>query len=74
MNFNKSAYREALKEAAFESNQDYHGSHGLRWNYAQERMDELLKATSMTYVEGLQAVAWEMGHERADISEHYLRR
>lgn len=74
MNFNKSAYREALKEAAFESNQDYHGSHGLRWNYAQERMDELLKTTSMTYVEGLQTVAWEMGHERADISEHYLRR
>ena len=72
LNFDKSEYREALKEAAIESGQDYHGSHGLRWNYAQEKMDELEKNTSMTYEERLQEVAWEMGHERADITEHYL--
>lgn len=72
MNFDKNEYREALKEAALGSGQDYHGSHGLRWNYAQDRMTELEK-TSMTYEERLQTVAWEMGHERADITEHYLR-
>lgn len=72
MNFDKNEYREALKEAALESNQNYHGSHGLRWNFAQDRMTELEK-TNMTYEERLQTVAWEMGHERADITEHYLR-
>ncbi len=73
LNFDKDHYREAIKEAAIESNQDYHGSHGLRWNFAQERMDELEKTTSMTYEERLQEVAWEMGHERADITERYLQ-
>lgn len=72
MNFDKNEYRAILKEAALGSGQDYHGSHGLRWNYAQDRMTELEK-TSMTYEERLQTVAWEMGHERADITEHYLR-
>ncbi len=73
MNFDKDHYREAIKEAAIESGQEYHGSHGLRWNYAQERMDELEKNTDMTYEERLQEVAWEMGHERADITERYLQ-
>ncbi len=73
LNFDKESYRTAIKEAALESGQDYHGSHGLRWNYAQERMSELEKNTSMTYEERLQTVAWEMGHERADITEHYLK-
>lgn len=73
LNFDKDHYREALKEAAIESGQDYHGSHGLRWNFAQERMSELESKTSMTYEERQQEIAWEMGHERADITERYLQ-
>jgi integrase len=72
MEFDKNDYREAIKEAALESGQEYHGSHGLRWNFAEERMEELRESTSMMYEERLQEVSWEMGHERADIAEHYL--
>jgi len=35
-------------------------------------MEELRESTSMMYEERLQEVSWEMGHERADIAEHYL--
>ena len=73
MEFDKDEYRNSLKEAAELSGQDYTGSHGLRWNFAQERMEEL-QGTNMTYEERLQEVSWEMGHERADITEHYLAR
>lgn len=74
MKFDKDEYREALKEASLLSGQDYTGSHGLRWNFAQERMEELSEKTELTYEEKLQQISWEMGHERADITEHYLRR
>ena len=71
--FDKDEYRNSLKEAAELSGQDYTGSHGLRWNFAVERMEEL-QGTGMTYEERLQEVSWEMGHERADITLHYLAR
>jgi len=74
MEFDKDEYRNSLKEAALLSDQDYTGSHGLRWNFAEERMEELQEHTDMTYEERLQEVSWEMGHERADITEHYLAR
>jgi site-specific recombinase XerD len=74
MHFDKDEYRGTLREAAYLSGQDYTGSHGLRWNFAQERMEELSEKTSLTYEEKLQQVSWEMGHERGDITEHYLRK
>jgi hypothetical protein len=66
-------YREALKEASMTSGEAYTGSHGLRWDYAQERFQELQTHGGMTYNEALAEVSREMGHERADITEHYLR-
>lgn len=72
--FDKNGYREELKEAAEVSGQEYTGSHGLRWNFAEERMEELQEHTTLMYEERLQEVSWEMGHERADITEHYLAR
>lgn len=65
-------YREALKEAAWESEQEYQGSHGLRWNYAQKRMKDL-QASGRTYEQAMVQVSNELGHERASITEHYLR-
>jgi hypothetical protein len=60
------------KEAAEHSQQAYQGSHGLRWNYAQNRTVELLKyGFSFTHAE--QIVGWEMKHERASITQHYLQ-
>lgn len=65
-------YRSSLKLAAHESSQQYNGSHGLRWNYAQRRMQELAAQKVDHYV-ALATVSKEMGHERPDITQHYLR-
>ena len=70
----KDAYRADLKAAAEKSGQDYTGSHGLRWNFAQERFNELQEKGNLTYEQALKQVSEEMGHHRADITEHYLRR
>lgn len=65
-------YREDLKQAAAASRQEYEGSHGLRWSWAQERHAEL-QENGMTYEQSLTQVSQDMGHERSDITQHYLR-
>lgn len=47
------------------------GSHGLRWNFAKRRIMEYARA-GYTYEQSLQGVSWEMKHNRASITEHYL--
>jgi len=68
----KDAYGRDLRAAALNSGQDATGSHGLRWNFAQNRMQEL-QSSGKTYEQALSIVSREMGHERSDITEHYLR-
>jgi len=70
--FDMDKYREALKEAAQRSGQEYTGSHGLRWNFAQETFQKL-QQEGKTYEQSLQIVSNLLGHERADITRHYLR-
>ena len=70
--FDMNDYRNALKEATERSGQEYTGSHGLRWNFAQEKFAELQRE-GKTYEQALQEVSRLLGHERADITEHYLR-
>ena len=70
--FNMQEYRSALQAAAKLSNQDYTGSHGLRWNFAQETFSRL-QEQGKSYEEALQEVSHLLGHERPDITEHYLR-
>ncbi len=70
--FNMDAYRNTLKTAAEQSRQPYTGSHGLRWNFAQEKFMELQRE-GRTYEQALQEVSNLLGHERPDITEHYLR-
>ena len=70
--FNMNSYRDTLKTAAEQSGQPYTGSHGLRWNFAQEKFSELQRE-DRTYEQALQEVSHLLGHERADITEHYLR-
>ena len=65
-------YLSSLKHAANETKQDYSGTHGLRWTYAQGRMSEL-QQNGMSYEESLHQVSNEMGHDRSDITEHYLK-
>lgn len=64
-------YRE-LKVASIRSNQAYQGTHGLRWNFTQERFLELQK-TGLDYVSSLQKISNEMFHNRTYITEHYLK-
>ena len=53
------AYIDALKEAAEKTHQTYNGSHGLRWNYAQNRIVEL-QEYGYSYAQSEQIVSWEM--------------
>jgi len=70
--FDINAYRNELKQAAERSDQPYTGSHGLRWSFAQEKFSELMQQ-GKTYEQSLQIVSNLLGHERPDITEHYLR-
>jgi len=70
---NPNYYRKDLKNMAKITRQKYNGSHGLRWNFAQKRFLELQKS-GFTFEQCLQQVSWDMGHERADITLHYLEK
>lgn len=65
-------YSGALRDACELSGQTWTGSHGLRHNYAQERM-ATLTSQGMDYNTALRTVSEEMGHHRIDITLTYLR-
>jgi hypothetical protein len=67
-----STYYNDLKSAARVCGQKWQGTHGLRWNYAQESFAKK-QQDGMSYHESMQAVSRELGHHRLDITEHYLR-
>jgi len=67
---NYNEYREALKEAVQSTGQNYTGTHGLRYSFAQERLEEL-KQNGYTEAEAKGQVSLEMGHSRLDITNHY---
>lgn len=48
------------------------GIHGLRHNFAQERMEELQRK-GFYYSDALEIISQEMGHFRPEITEVYLR-
>ncbi|MEI6313967.1 MAG: hypothetical protein WCO89_03790 [Syntrophus sp. (in: bacteria)] len=68
---NQDKYRDDLRQAAEATEQDYNGSHGLRWNYAQEKVNEVQEKGS-SYNEALRQGSQSMGHERIDVTERYL--
>jgi hypothetical protein len=68
---NRQKYYNDLKQAAILSKEDPEASHGLRWNFAQRRMFEYGKA-GFKYNDCLQQVSYEMKHNRASITNHYL--
>jgi len=69
----KNAYRFDLHQACENCGEKYNGSHGLRWTYAQDRMESLQSDHGMSYEQSLRQVSLDLGHERPDITEHYLR-
>ena len=68
---NRQAYYNDLKQASIASNEIAEASHGLRWNFAKRRMFEYAKA-GYSYDDCLQQVSYEMKHNRASITKHYL--
>lgn len=68
---NRQAYYQDIKQAALLTFEVAEGSHGLRWNFAKRRMFEYAQA-GYSYGESLQQVSYEMKHNRANITEHYL--
>lgn len=69
----KNKYRTDMRRACEICDAEYNGTHGLRWTYAQDRMAELQSVHNKTYEEALLIVSKELGHERPDVTEHYLR-
>lgn len=71
---NRQQYRQALMTAADSSGQDYRGrgTHGLRWCYAKDRLNELIN--HYPYEVALTAVSHQMGHSRGSITSHYLKK
>ena len=69
---NYTEYREALREAIQNTNQEYTGTHGLRYSFAQERLEEL-KQQGYTQEEAKGQVSLELGHSRLDITDHYTK-
>lgn len=65
-------YNEVLKKASKDSSQRYQGSHGLRYNYAQNQYAKLL-IQGYDPIEAQKMVSEEMGHHRADITMHYIK-
>ena len=68
---NRQKYYNDIKQATIASNETQEASHGLRWNFAKRRMFEYGKA-GYSYEECLQQVSYEMKHNRASITNHYL--
>ncbi len=73
------AYRLALRAACEKVGEPYRnkqgesrGSHGLRWNYVQNRYLEIQRA-GRSLPEAMACTSQEVGHNRADITKHYLR-
>jgi len=71
--YNQSSYRADLKTAATEAGETYEGksTHGLRWNYAQEHYQEVAEETESP-TKAMYDTSSALGHNRADITQHYL--
>ena len=67
----KAKYVEDIRNSCAQLNVVQDGSHGFRWNFAQNRMYEYAQS-GYTYEQSLQLVSSEMKHNRASITEHYL--
>lgn len=69
---NYSEYREVLKEATEATNQEWKGTHSLRYDYANNQNQEN-KDNGMTESESKAQISLNMGHSRIEITEHYLK-
>ena len=66
------AYTRALEDAVAVSGERWHGSHGLRYTFARNKVEEMT-AAGVNYDRTLAAVSRLLGRSRASITEYYLR-
>jgi integrase len=71
LKISRQQYYNDIKQAAEKANEPKEASHGLRWNFAKRRMFEYAQV-GYGYEESLQQVSYEMKHNRASITTHYL--
>lgn len=77
---NKNHYRKSLEESSRIEGEKYMGTHGLRYNYAQEfylkrlnyNHDELGMTWPEAHKKSLLETSEEIGHHRGEITNHYL--
>jgi len=67
-----SEYRESLKEATETTNQEYKGTHSLRYDFANHAHSENLK-NGISSEDSKLEISLKMGHSREEITEHYLK-
>ncbi len=74
MSFNKDSYRRQLATATKLAGENPAGksTHGLRWSYAQTKFQSLQRGRNLTYTAAEQQVSSELGHDRADTTQHYI--
>ena len=74
--FTDRTYRNDLEKTARFIGEDPEnkGSHGLRWNFAQDRFSDAQLKADVNEIQAFSIVSEEMGHVRASITEHYLGR
>jgi Ni,Fe-hydrogenase I large subunit len=65
-------YTNSLKETIKLNDENWHGTHGLRYNYAQNKFKEY-QEQGFNYNESLEKVSNDLGHHRTDITIHYLK-
>jgi integrase len=70
--FNKDTYNRHLKEAGIKAGDRQETSHALRHNFAQNRVSECCQ-NGKSFGEAKQIVSIQLGHNRAEITEIYLR-
>ncbi len=66
-------YRGNLKDAMLVAGEKWCGTHGLRWNFAQDRYDQLVSSGLSEKQANLQ-ISQEIGHNREDITQWYQKR
>jgi len=67
---NYTEYKDTLKEAVQSTGQNWSGTHGLRYNFAQEQVSQL-QEQGYTKAQSDGLTSLYMGHSRLDITKHY---
>ena len=63
-------YLQDLQNVVEKKGEKWNGTHGLRFNFAQRKMQEYTK--KFGYEQALKKVSFELGHHRTEITKYYL--